>query len=92
MNKSNYKDGEWHGLVERYYENGQLSYQFNHKDGEKHGLYESYYENGQLFRKLNYKDGERHGLVESYDENGKEYNFSPECFQNDEEVDMSNCK
>ena len=51
------KDGKLHGLVELYYENGQLEQKTNYKDGEWHGLVEKYHENGQLKEKWNYKDG-----------------------------------
>jgi|GEM_PF-1035298 len=69
--KSNYREGESHGLQESYYANGQLYYKQNYKDGELHGLEEEYYENGQVWIRVNYKDGEPHGLQENYRENGQ---------------------
>jgi len=51
-----------------------------------------YYENGQLMIKGTYKDGEPNGLFEYYRENGQEESFSPGCFQNGEDADISICK
>ena len=88
----NYKDGKIaDGLAEEYHEDGQLEVKENYKDGEVHGLSEEYHENGQLSEKGNYKNDIRHGLLEQYYENGQEYSISPTCYQNGEEVDMSNC-
>ncbi len=39
------------GIVESYYENGNLRNKVNYKDGEPKGLIEWYYENGQLEKK-----------------------------------------
>ena len=68
--RSTYKDGEWDGLVESYYENGQLKTKATYDD-ERDGPSEYYYESGQLEWRVIYKDGEWHGLSESYDENGQ---------------------
>ena len=35
--RSTYKDGEWDGLVESYYENGQLKTKATYKDDERDG-------------------------------------------------------
>ena len=59
------KDGEWDGLVESYYENGQLKTKATYKDDERDGPSEYYYESGQLEWRVIYKDGEWHGLSES---------------------------
>ena len=80
------------GFSTVYYENGQLEKKVTYKDGERNGIIEFYRENGQLFSKGNYKDGERNGLFEEYTSNGRERDFSPMCFQNGEEVDISICK
>ena len=90
--KVTYKDGELNGLSENYYENGPLRYKSILKDGVENGLTESYHENGQLRTESNWKDGERNGLYEGYYENGQEKEWSPLCYQNDKEVDISKCK
>ena len=90
--KTIYKDGVKDGLSEGYYENGQLEYKGAYKDGKQNGLSKGYHENGQLEYKKTYKDGKLNGLWESYDENGQEKNYSPKCYQNSEEVDISKCK
>ena len=60
------------GMVETYYENGNLRNKVNYKDGEPKGLIEWYYENGQLEKKGNYKEGLREdGLWEFYYKNGQ---------------------
>ena len=56
------------------------------------GVSADYYENGQLELKSNHKDGAEHGLSETYKENGQEQDFSPMCYQNGNQVDMSKCK
>jgi len=90
--KINYKGGEKHGFYEIYYENSQLWMKFTNNDGEPDGLFRRYHENGQLEYKGNHKDGEEHGLFRRYHENGQEENYSPVCYQNGNQVDMSKCK
>jgi antitoxin component YwqK of YwqJK toxin-antitoxin module len=46
------------GLVEYFYENGQVKYRHRYKDGKYHGFFEHYKDNGQLWGEINYKDGE----------------------------------
>ena len=83
-------------VTEALYPNGVLKLRTAYKartDGRiKHGLFESWHENGQVWGKANYKDGKQHGLHEMYYKNGKEYSWSPQCFQNGQEADISNCK
>ena len=80
------------GVATVYYENGQLQHKGTFKNGEVNGLAETYYENGQLEGRATAKNGEAHGLRESYDENGQEQDWSPRCYQNGEEADISICK
>ena len=48
------------GIVESYYENGNLRVKGNFKDGKENGLWEWYYENGKLKKKeITKKDCER---------------------------------
>ena len=44
------------GLVEEFYDNGQLEWRASYKDGKLDGLWEKFYENGQLEEKRNYKN------------------------------------
>ena len=53
------------GIVEKFYDNGQLEEKGNYKDGERDGLTESYHENGQLSSRENYKDNERPKYTDS---------------------------
>ena len=89
--KKTFKNGVENGLAEAYSENGQLRQKGTYKDGVENGPSEWYYENGQLKTESNWKDGELNGLYENYYENGQE-KFSPKCYQNDKEVDISKCK
>ena len=82
----NYKDGKVAGLVEWYYENGQLERRGKSIDGKKDGPYKRYFKNGQLQIRSNYKDGKREGLWEYLDERG-ERTRGFGCFKNDKEVD-----
>jgi antitoxin component YwqK of YwqJK toxin-antitoxin module len=68
---SSLKDGEFDGLYEEYYRNGQLERKRTIKDGKYDGPYELYQENGQLESKATYKDGRWDGPYESYHENGQ---------------------
>ena len=43
------------GLVEEFYDNGQVSVRRNFKNGVIHGTWESYYENGQLEQRRSFK-------------------------------------
>ena len=90
--KGNWKGGKLNGIYEGYRENGQLEFKDTYKDGKQNGLARMYYENGQLMIKGTYKDGEPNGLFEYYRENGQEESFSPGCFQNGEDADISICK
>ena len=46
------------GLVEEFYDNGQLKSRENYKDGEREGLWESFDKEGNLTETEEYKDGE----------------------------------
>ena len=46
------------GIVEEFYDNGQLWTRWNYKDGKQDGLFEFFHDNGQLQERQNYKDGE----------------------------------
>jgi antitoxin component YwqK of YwqJK toxin-antitoxin module len=59
------------GIVETFWDNGQLWVRGNYIDGKQDGLHENYYENGQLWSRGNYVDGKRDGLSEEFYENGQ---------------------
>ena len=59
------------GVVETYYDNGQLMERATYKDDELEGLYEVWYENGQPELRGYYKDGKTDGLYEVWYENGQ---------------------
>ena len=43
-----YEDGIETGIMEEYYENGNLEFRKQMREGEIHGMWEQYYDNGQL--------------------------------------------
>ena len=60
------------GVVQTYYEHGQLATIENYKDGRRDGISEIFhYENGNWQRRENYKEGMRDGLQEKFYENGQ---------------------
>ena len=60
------------GVVQTYYEHGQLATIENYKDGRRDGISEIFhYENGNWKRRENYKEGMRDGLQEKFYENGQ---------------------
>ena len=59
------------GLIEEFYDNGQLERKGNYKDRKREGPWEWYYENGQLSQKGNYKNGELDGTWVMFKENGQ---------------------
>ena len=59
------------GIVESFYENGQLRSRTNYKDGKKEGFYKSFHNNDELKAKGNYKSGKADGLWELFYENGQ---------------------
>ena len=62
-NRGHQRDEKYYGLLEEFYENGQLRYSVNYIDGKQEGLRESFHENGQLNSRANYIDGEPDGLL-----------------------------
>jgi len=62
--KENMKDG----LVEEFYDNGQLKSRENYKDGEREGLWEEFYENGQTQSIGVYERGQKVGEWWYHDE------------------------
>ena len=52
------------GIVEEFYNDGQLERRENRIDGKRDGLRESFHENGQLRIRQNYIDGKVDGLSE----------------------------
>ena len=67
-------DGKLDGMVESYYENGQLRERGPFKDGIPDGPSEGYHENGQLWMKGTYKDGEKCG---EWFEEGETVTYDP---------------
>ena len=55
------KDGEWDGLYESHYFNGQLDSRIRYSETEYHGAFERYYANGDMIAKGMYEMGARCG-------------------------------
>jgi hypothetical protein len=58
------------GLVETFWENGNIEYRVNYKDDKLDGLCKWFYSNGNIWYKKNYKDGKRDGLYEYFNKDG----------------------
>ena len=63
------KNGEWEGLYESFYFNGQPKSRIQYRDAEYHGLFERYYFSGDLIAKGMYEMGARCG--EWFDDGGE---------------------
>ena len=50
------------GLVEEFYDNGQLKRRGNRKNGKENGFWETFYEYGQLSQRGSFKNEEQEGL------------------------------
>ena len=59
------------GIVEWFYDNGQLEIRGYFKDGKKEGLWERFWGNGQLEIRAYSIDGKEEGLWEYFDEDGE---------------------
>jgi antitoxin component YwqK of YwqJK toxin-antitoxin module len=66
-NASNPPDG-W---FRRYWENGNLRYEWYFKDGKQDGVSKAWWPNGDIKSERNYKDGKQDGLRTSWYENGQ---------------------
>jgi len=58
------------GIVEEFWDNGQLQFRQNYRDGERDG-FQMFHENGQLEVMVNLKDGKFDGLMEYFHDNGQ---------------------
>jgi antitoxin component YwqK of YwqJK toxin-antitoxin module len=58
------------GIVEEFYENGQLHVRRHYKEGKRDGVHEEFHVNGQLSNRGNYKDGKQDGFHEYFDKRG----------------------
>ena len=45
------------GVVEKYFNNGQLESRANYKDGKRDGLCETWHSDGKHMGRVTYKDG-----------------------------------
>lgn len=65
------EDSTKDGLIEGFYDNGQLEWNENWKDGKEHGRWENYFKNGKLQLVENFKEGKLNGPWTSYYESGQ---------------------
>ena len=66
------------GVLEEFYDNGQIKIKFNYSDGKKNGLQKKWYENGQLQSLYNYDNAKLSGIQKKWHENGSlkaEWNY-----------------
>jgi len=59
------------GWFRRYWENGNLRYEWYFKDGKQDGVSKSWWPNGDIKNKQNYKNGKLHGPLKGRYEDGQ---------------------
>ena len=59
------------GIVNSYYDSGNLQYKSNYVNGLLNGIRKEFYESGALKSETNWKDGKQNGVAKFYHENGK---------------------
>ena len=62
--------GQWEGIWEGFYSNGNIQIRTTFKDGKENGIEEWFYENGNIERRIQYVEGKRDGIMEWFYENG----------------------
>ncbi|MBT6957290.1 MAG: hypothetical protein HN996_02605, partial [Opitutae bacterium] len=71
MQISFYEDGELHGLMEEWYENGLKMAQGNYGNGMLQGVVRRWHISGELEAEYPYKDGELHGILIQWSRQGR---------------------
>jgi antitoxin component YwqK of YwqJK toxin-antitoxin module len=75
-----YRNGQYHGKYQKFFENGQLKIEQEFADGAMQGFSLRYYPNGVLEEKVTICDNEENGPFWEYWENGNlktEGNYAP---------------
>lgn len=68
--KGTYKNGEYHGKWEGWYEDGTKSFVITHAEGLLEGNYITYHKNGNIKEKGAYKDNNKYGQWQYFDKGG----------------------
>ena len=68
--ESQNKDIAGDGVLEEFYETGQLKIKYNFSDGKKNGIQKQWYLNGQLKSLYNYDNSKLSGVQKKWHENG----------------------
>jgi antitoxin component YwqK of YwqJK toxin-antitoxin module len=66
---THYKDDMLHGLVVKYWDNGNLKSEAEYRNDILHGFYRDFYRSGSKNRQGNYQRGLRNGIFTKYWEN-----------------------
>ena len=66
-----YVNGEIHGIVKHYYENGQLLCEEPYVRNKKQDISKAYYITGELLAETPFVDNKEHGIEKVYYENGQ---------------------
>ena len=78
----NHKDGELHGQVTIWNEDGQKKFERSYKDGKKDGVWSWWFDNGQIESIKNYKAGKLDGEFTDWVKNGNM--FSKGSYKNNQ--------
>lgn len=68
--KGMYKNGEYHGKWEGWFQDGTKSFEINHSEGKLDGEYITYYANGEIKEKGTYKANSKSGSWQYFDKRG----------------------
>jgi len=69
-NKSSF-DENGNGIVECFYENGNIYRRTPHKEGNEDGIEEYFYPNGNISMRTPYKEGKEHGIEIMWNKDGE---------------------
>ena len=62
--------GQWEGIWEGFYSNGNIQIRTTFKEGKRDGIEEVFYSNGNISRRASYKEGKLDGIEEWFDKQG----------------------
>lgn len=64
------KQGQIHGVMKEWYDNGQLSREVSYDQGKLHGLLKWWHRNGKPWSEDFYRQGDLHGITNEWDSDG----------------------
>ena len=65
------RKGNYYGVRETFYPDGQLKERLHYRNGQFHGVWENFYPSGQLKYRDYYRNGDSYGVWESFSPDGR---------------------